>query len=105
MNIEERAGAALEYLTSTDERAADLKQESLRAEAKYGATVDALFLAYEGSIEVRKALARQAPEAQSAYAAFLEAQRDSDAVANRRKTEAIVIEWLRSLNANRRQGS
>ena len=102
-SIEKRAEEALTYLADTDEYAASLKYEALKAEAKYRSTVDALFLHEEGSVEQRKAKARAGAE--DACMTFLEAQREFDAVKNRRDHEALVVEWLRSLNANRRQGA
>ena len=100
--IEGRAHAALKYLTDTDELAADLKHEAEKAEHYYEAAVDAHFLAIEGSIEHRKSQARNVCE--QLYYDFLEAQRKYDAVANRRKSEALAVEWCRSLYSNYRQG-
>lgn len=105
MNIEERAEQALKYLVETDEMAADLKHAVELGSHKHQAILDAHFLAHEGPVEARKAAARLSEVAEAAYLEFLESQRAYDAVANKRKTESIVIEWLRSLNANRRQGS
>jgi hypothetical protein len=100
--IEARASEALTYLAETDEVAAQLKFDAAKAEHLYKSTVDAHFLALQGSIEIRKAQARANSERD--YIAFLEAQRAYDVVKNKRDHEAIVVEWLRSLNANRRQG-
>ena len=102
--IESRAHAALKYLTDTDEQAADLKHEAERALAAHEATVDTAFLHYEGSVEVRKARARNCESAIALYDKFLMAQRDYDAVANRRRSEALAVDWCRSLYSNYRQG-
>jgi hypothetical protein len=101
--IEQRAEKSLTYLASTDQQAADLKFEASKAEHLYKNAVDAHFLALEGSIEIRKAQARI--NAEPAYIAFLEAQRAYDVIRNNRDRESLVLEWLRSLNANRRQGT
>ena len=102
--IEDRADEALAYLIKTDEELADLKYDTEAAEHKHGATIDAHFLLLEGTVESRKANARRAPESESAFHEFLEAQRRYDYVANKRKSEAMVIEWLRSLYSARKQG-
>jgi len=104
LDIEARATQALKFLTDTDEQAADLKHSAEVAEARHEATVDALFLHMEGTVEVRKASARTAETSQAAKLDFLEAQRQYDAMANKRKSEALVMEWLRSLYASYRQG-
>lgn len=104
LDIEARANEALSYLTGSDEIAADLKHVADRAEAKYEAIVDALFLHGEGSVELRKASARTTPEAVEAKASWLEAVRDFDRVANKRRSEALAVEWCRSLYSNYRQG-
>lgn len=102
--IEDRAHAALKYLTDTDELAADLKHDAELAEARYEATVDALFIHMEGSIEVRKTAARLENGSQQMKLEHLEAQRKYDAVANKRRSEALAVEWCRSLYSNYRQG-
>lgn len=100
--IENRANKALEYLTDTDELAANLKHEAEKAEQRWQGTVDSHFLVEDGNNEERKAHARK--QAEPRYLEFLEAQRNFDAVANKRKSEALVVEWCRSLYANYRQG-
>ena len=101
--IEDRANAALGYLTDTDELAANLKNEAEKAKHRYDATVDSVFITLdEGSVELKKAVARG--EAEKIYLEYLEAQREYDAVANKRKSEALAVEWCRSLYANYRQG-
>lgn len=100
--IEDRASEALKYLTDSDREAADLKYEAEAAEHVYEATVDAHFLVLDGTVEQRKAQARGA--AADAYLAFLAAQREYDAVANKRKSEALVVDWCRSIYSNYKQG-
>jgi hypothetical protein len=101
--IEKRASEALEFLTDTDERAAALKFEVERSLLLYNKTVDAHFLVSEGPVEVRKAKARQ--EAEPLYIDYLESVRKFDEVDNKRRSETKVLDWLRSLNANVRQGA
>ena len=100
--IEDRANKALGYLTDTDKQAADLKYEAEKAEQLWQGTVDSHFLVEDGNNEERKANARK--QAEPRYLEYLEAQREYDAVANKRKSEALVVEWCRSLYANYRQG-
>ena len=104
LDIEARANEALAYLTGSDETAADLKHAADVAEARYEAIVDALFLHGEGSVELRKAAARTENEAKEARADYFEAQRKYDAIANKRRSEALAVEWCRSLYSNYRQG-
>lgn len=100
--IEDRAHKALSYLIDTDQLAADLKLEAEKAEHRWQGTVDAHYLVETGPVEERKANARK--QAEPRYVEFLEAQRNYDAVANKRKTEALAVEWCRSLYSNYRQG-
>jgi hypothetical protein len=100
--IEDRAHAALKYLTDTDELAADLKHEADKAEHVWQGTIDSHFLVETGNNEERKANARK--QAEPRFLEYLEAQRKYDAVANRRKSEALAVEWCRSLYSNYRQG-
>lgn len=104
LDIESRANEALAYLTGSDEQAADLKHAADVAEARYESTVDALFLHMDGPVEVRKAAARSENSAQAMRLEYLEAQRKYDAVANKRRSEAMAVEWCRSLYSNYRQG-
>jgi len=105
LDIEARANEALAYLTGSDEQAADLKHAADMAEAKYEAIVDALLLhSDKSSADLRRADARSNAEAVKANREWLEAVRDYDRVANRRRSEAIVTEWCRSLYSNYRQG-
>jgi hypothetical protein len=104
-NIEDRANDALRYLTDTDETAADLRHDVDRAEANYDAVVAAItFHSSAGSADKRKAEALLDERAQSAMLGIHEARRKYDAVANKRKSEAIAVDWLKSLYAHYRQG-
>jgi hypothetical protein len=100
--IESRAHAALKYLTDTDELAADLKTDVERALQLYKATANAHFLAITGSVEERKRASER--EAEPLYVDYLEAMRKYEAVANKRRSEAMAVEWCRSLYSNYRQG-
>lgn len=100
--IENRAHAALKYLTDTDEQAADLKHAAEKAEHLWQGTIDSHFLVETGNNEERKANARK--QAEPRYLDYLEAQRKYDVVANKRKSESLAVDWCRSLYSNYRQG-
>lgn len=106
LDIEARGNAAMTYLKSTDESVADLKYDADTAEAKYEAVVDTLMLHSDAkSADLRKAQARTHETAEAAKLAHLEAERKHNAIVNRRKTEALAVEWCRSLYSNYKQGS
>lgn len=106
LDIEARGNTAMAYLKNTDESVADLKHDADMAEAKYEALVDTLMLHSEAkSADLRKAEARTHETAKTAKLVQLEAERKHNAVINRRKTEALAVEWCRSLYSNYKQGS
>lgn len=100
--IEDRAGRALQFLGETDTKLANLEMVADSILQRYKDTVDAHFLVLEGSIEVRKAAARQ--KAEPIYMEYLEAQRNAKSIEYQRKTQQQVVEWCRSLYSNYRQG-
>lgn len=100
--IETRAHEALRYLSDTDERAADLKTDVERALALYKAHCNAHFLTITGTSEERKRSAER--ESEPLYLDYLEAMRRYEAVANKRRSEAMAVEWCRSLYSNYRMG-
>lgn len=99
--IEDRAGEALAFLGTTDTKLADLETEADALLQKYKDTVDAHFLVLEGSVEARKAAARQ--KAEGIYGEYLNAVNKSRALAYQRKTQMAVVEWCRSLYSNYKQ--
>jgi len=100
--IEARAHEALRYLADTDELAADLKTDVERALARYKSHCNAHFLTITGTSEERKRSAER--ESEPLYLDYLDAVRKYESVANRRKSEAMAVEWCRSLYSNYRQG-
>jgi hypothetical protein len=104
LDIEARGNAAMKYLHETDERVADLKHDADHAEAMHDAIVDALMLHSDAkSADLRKAEARTNDVAKNAKLAHLEAERKHNAMVNKRKTEALAVEWCRSLYSNYKQ--
>lgn len=105
MISEKRLDQALGYLLKTDDELARLLEVMDTAVAKAEAVMDAVFVHLEGSVANREAHARMTTEYQKALAESFAAKRAHNAVLNKRKTESIVIDVWRSLNAARRQGN
>lgn len=101
---QQRMEEALEYLSSTDESCAALRADMERTEFKAKRTEQAVFKISDGTVAERTADAKTSPDTEAAYEKHFKAMQDYWAVANKRATEAIVIDTWRSLNANRRQG-
>ena len=101
---QQRMEEALEYLSSTDESCAALRADMERAEFRAKRTEQAIFKISDGTVAERTATARTSPDTEAANEKYFQAMQDYWSIANRRSTEAIVIETWRSLNANRRQG-
>lgn len=102
MNVEDRADDELNKLADSDKEDAKRKFNAKLAERKYDATVDALFLVIEGSIEQRKAKARTDERAEAAYLEYLDAQRLFDELHNERETRKLRFDYCRSVMANQR---
>jgi hypothetical protein len=102
---EDRLGLSLRYLATTDEKVADLRVAMERAEFRAKAIKDTLFRHLDGSVADRQAEAGASNEYKAAMEDYFAALREYDAMNNKRKTEAIVVDAWRSLNAARRQGN
>ena len=105
MISKDRLEKALTFISETDEKAAELKTDVERAAYKSKKIKATLFVHGEGSVEMRKAGAETAQEAIDADAEYLQAHQDSQALENKRKTEFLIVDVWRSLNASRRQGN
>ena len=98
-----RMEKALVYLAETDPLEAELKTDMLRQEQKWKSVKDATFLLYsEGSIPEKQARANNDPITQDALERYLNAVNAHRAMDNKRRTESMVIEVWRSVNATRR---
>lgn len=102
-SIDNRLHKALIFLGETDEELAKLRKEALYAEESHKQTLAVVFKASTGNVEERKAAARI--KAEEKYIQFLEADMKFNALNNKRKTEMIAVEVLRSLKADRRRGN
>jgi hypothetical protein len=101
---DDRLHGALTYLATTDEACAALRADMERTEFKAKAVKAAVFKLSEGSVAERNAIAETASDTEDAYEAHFKAMHAYHAMANKRSTEAIVVDTWRSMNANRRQG-
>jgi hypothetical protein len=102
---EARLQKALIFLSETDEPAAALRADAERAEFKAKAIKDAVFLASEGTVAERMAIAGKCEQFATAMDEYFAALRASDAMRNKRSTESIVIDCWRSLNSGRNKGN
>lgn len=76
-----------------------------RTELKAKAVKAAVFKLAEGSsAAAREAVADTSQEVAEAWETHFKAMHAYHAMANKRATEAIVVDTWRSMNANRRQG-
>ena len=105
MISEDRLQKALTFIAETDEKAAELKTDVERASYKSKKIKASIFVHEEGAMDLRKAKAEISQDAIDADAEYLQAHQDSQALENKRKTEFLVVDVWRSLNASRRQGN
>jgi hypothetical protein len=105
MLSEDRLGAAMRYLATTDEEAAKLKVEVARSEYRCKLTRASVFLESEGSVEARKAQAEVSERVQKAEDQLMKALGAYEHMKAKRATEEWIVEVWRSMNANRRQGN
>ena len=104
-DIEARSNEAMKYLTDTDEVCADLKHLSDNAEARWNLVVDArMLMSDQKSADLRKADARTHKDSIAAFRDWMDARLEFDKVMNKRRSEALAVEWCRSLYSNYRQG-
>lgn len=100
---DKRLEKALHYLATTDEECAGLRADMERTEFKAKTVKATVFKLSEGSVAERNATAETDSRTVEAYEAHFKAMHEYHAMANKRGTEAIVVDTWRSMNANRRQ--
>lgn len=105
MISDERMTKALTYLVDTDESSADLQTEVVRKEYVLDLVKKRMFLTADGGVEQRKAIAEVSDDVQNAVAEHLKAIAAFERVRAKRKTEAMIVDTWRSVNANRRSGN
>jgi len=101
---DEKAEAALEYLVSTDETAAEAKAAVARAEYKLKRMEATVYAITTGTVGERKAAIDTNEWVLAAQDEHIEAITAFNTIANKRTTQALVIEVWRSVQANRRKG-
>lgn len=101
----ERMDEAVRYLVEHDAIAAELKVEVERMDYRRKKIRAAHIQHGDGAMELRKAVAENSADYDKATTEWLEALAKSEAMQNKRKTEALVVDVWRSMNANRRQGN
>ena len=96
---------ALDFLSDTDESAAELKTNAERAEFKARAVKDAMFKFAEGTVAERTAIAGDSQQYKDAMEDYYARSLLADKVKNRRQTAELVIRAWQTVAANRRQGT
>jgi hypothetical protein len=105
MISEDRLQKAMTFLAESDEQAAILKTDVERREYLKKRTRAIEFLAASGNVEERKAKAETSSEVENMEHDYCNALQRYEHIAAKRKTESLIVEVWRSVNANRRQGS
>lgn len=100
---QERMENAMDFLASTDDAYAEAKANVLRAEILVKRIRARLFIAEEGSVEVRKAKAEAHQEAIDGDEALCSATLAFEALKARRSRAEILIDVYRTLEASRRK--
>lgn len=105
MISDDRLQKAMTYLAETDEELAQLKANVERAEYLKKRVRAAGFLSAPGkSVEERKAQSEVSQEVEDVEHDYTRALVAYEHIAAKRKTESLIVEVWRSINANRRQG-
>lgn len=105
MISDERLSKALTYISETDQTHAELKTDVERQQYKLKKIKAAIFSVESGNNEERKSAAETSESTQDQVDNYLDSLERFNEVDNKRKTELLIIEVWRSLNANRRQGN
>lgn len=105
MITDEQLSEELEYLSGTDEEAANAKA-LVKALERKEKTVKAIgFLKAEGTVASREHKAVSSVAWGEHIETYQNAVADSETLENKRNTAALVVEVWRSLQANRRRGN
>lgn len=101
---DDKCEECIHFLHDTDEEAAEAKTDVERKSDEIKAREDAIFMRSEGSVEVRKALARSDADTVKARNEYYSALLKHERLFNKRRTAERIIELWRSVNSNRRAG-
>ena len=104
MISEEKLEQALNRIVDTDVLAAEKKVEVERRKFVMNRVMDAHFMSNTGSVEARKAEARDSEKYRKAESQYLDAYLEAEKLNNDRKSCALIVEVYRTQSANRRMG-
>lgn len=106
MNIsEDRLQKALTYLAETDQPSAEARARVKALEQRRKTVKGLAFLGSSGTMAEKEAKAYASQEYQDIVNEYENAVADAELYANKRKTEELIIEVWRSINAGRRKGN
>jgi hypothetical protein len=105
MITDARAEKALRYLAETDELCAAAKADMERAEYMYKSMRETVFKIAGGTVAERSAEAMTHEKTGAAHNHYADAIKHYNAIANKRATEAVVIDCWRTIQSNRRAGN
>ena len=105
MISDERVQKAMTYLAETDEPAAKAKAYLTGIEDQEKTILAIEFLKTQGTVAEREALSRSSLGRQEWQDRHKEAVYDYEILRNKRKTEELIVEVWRSIQANRRAGN
>jgi hypothetical protein len=100
---QERLEKAMIYLAESDATFAEAHMDMERAEYRAKAIRNQVFLHCEGTVAERSAIADTSGEYDKAMGTYFESLREYDYLKNKRKTEELVIDVYRTLEASRRR--
>jgi hypothetical protein len=95
---------ALNFLSSTDEEAAQLRTDAERAEFRARSIKDAMFKFVEGTVAERQAIAGDSKEYKDAMAEYFDIDQRAETIKNRRATAELIVRAWQTVSSNRRQG-
>lgn len=105
MISEDRLQKALTYLAETDQPSAESKARVKALEQRRKTVKGLAFLGSSGTMAEKEAKAYASQEYQDIVNEYENAVADAELYANKRKTEELIIEVWRSINAGRRKGN
>ena len=104
MITEEKLEESLHRIVATDIEATEKKVEVERKKFVMNRVMDAHFISNTGSVEARKAEARDSEKYRKAESQYLDAYLEAEKLNNERKSCALIVEVYRTQSANRRMG-
>lgn len=105
MISEDRLQKALTYLAETDQPSAEARAMVKALEQRRKTVKGLAFLGASGTMAEKEAKAYASQEYQDIVNDYENAVADAELYANKRKTEELIIEVWRSINAGRRKGN